>query len=131
MPPVTHYRDLTVWRRAMELAEEVYRVSRLFPKAEEYRITSQILRSVVSVPANIAEGHARSGTREFLHFLSIASGSLAETETLLLLASRTGLAPEPGISKAMALADEVGRMIAALKKRLADRPNLKPQRSRP
>jgi len=115
----------------MELAEEVYRVSRLFPKAEEYRVTSQILRSAVSVPANIAEGHARSGAREFLHFLSIASGSLAETETLLLLASRTGLVPKPEILKAMALADEVGRMIAALKKRLADRPNPKPQRSRP
>lgn len=128
--PVTHYRDLTVWRRAMELAEEVYALSRLFPKTEEYRITSQVLRSVVSVPANIAEGHTRSGSREFLHFLSISSGSLAETETLLLLASRTGLVSETRIAKAMALATEVGRMLAALKKRLADRPNLKPQRSR-
>jgi four helix bundle protein len=127
--PVTHYRDLIVWRRAMELAEEVYGLSRLFPVTEKYGITSQILRSAVSVPANIAEGHARSGAREFLHFLSIASGSLAETETLLLLASRTGMVPELRVAHAMALADEVGRMVAALKKRLADRPAPRPPRA--
>ena len=102
----------------MDLAEEVYRLSRLLPQAEQYRLTSQILRSAVSVPANIAEGHARSGPREFLNFLSIAGGSLAETETLLVLAVRTGLLPAERTSTAMALSDEVGRMLGSLKRRL-------------
>ena len=118
MAPVTSYKDLLVWRRAMELAEEVYGLARLLPQAEQYRLTSQVLRSVVSVPANIAEGHARSGPREFLNFLSIAGGSLAETETLLVLAERTGLLPAERVSRAMDMADEVGRMLGALKRRL-------------
>ena len=127
---VVSYRDLMVWRRAMELAEEVYRLSRLLPKAEEYRLTSQVLRSAVSVPANIAEGHARSGPREFLNFLSIAGGSLAETETLLMLAVRAKLLPLAEISRAMGLAEEVGRMLPALKKSLRAKTPIKPP-SRP
>ena len=126
---VVSYRDLMVWRRAMELAEEVYRLSRLLPKAEEYRLTSQVLRSAVSVPANIAEGHACSGPREFLNFLSIAGGSLAETETLLMLAVRARLLPLAEISRAMGLAEEVGRMLPALKKSLrAKTPTKRPSR---
>jgi four helix bundle protein len=115
---VASYRDLTVWRRAMELAEESYRLARLLPKAEEYRLTSQLVRAVVSVPANIAEGHARAGRREFLHFLSIAGGSLAETETLLLLTARVGYIPDSEIQNALSLAEEIGRMMSSLRKRL-------------
>lgn len=88
------------------------------PKVEEFRLTSQVLRSAVSVAANIAEGHARAGPREFLNFLSIASGSLAETETLLILAVRAKLLPAAETTKAFALAEEVSRMLAALKKSL-------------
>jgi len=102
----------------MELAEEVYRLAKLLPKTEQYGLTSQVLRSAVSVPANIAEGHARSGPREFLSFLSIAGGSLAETETLLMLAVRTGLLPTERTSRALRIADEVSRMLGALKRRL-------------
>ncbi|HYG26941.1 MAG TPA: four helix bundle protein [Caulobacteraceae bacterium] len=119
---VTSYRDLTVWRRAMELAEETYRVARLLPKTEEYRLTSQLVRAAVSVPANIAEGHARSGKREFLNFLSIAGGSLAETETLLLLAVRVGYVRAQDADKALMLAEEVSRMLMGLRKRLKQAP---------
>lgn len=111
----------------MELAEEVYRLARLLPKTEQYGLTNQVLRSAVSVAANIAEGHARSGPREFLNFISIASGSLAETETLLLLATRTSLLPAERASRALAIADEVSRMLGALKRRL--KANLPAKRS--
>src|SRR6185369_1259769 len=94
------YRELLVWKRAMHLAEHAYRLAKLLPKSEEYRITSQLLRAAVSVPANIAEGRARAGRKEFLNFLSIASGSLAETETLLILTVRTGLLPEAEVDRA-------------------------------
>ncbi|MFZ5670184.1 MAG: four helix bundle protein [Pseudomonadota bacterium] len=112
------YRELAVWRRAMDLAEEAYRLSKGFPKVEEYRLTSQLLRAAISVPANIAEGRARSGRKEFLNFLSIASGSLAETETLLVLSVRTGLASRQSTGLALDMADEVGRMLTALKRTL-------------
>src|SRR3712207_2721672 len=88
---VRDYRDLEVWRLAMDLAEPVYRLTRAFPKAEEYRLTSQLLRASASFPANIAEGNARSSRKDYARFISIARGSLAETETFLMLARRIGL----------------------------------------
>jgi four helix bundle protein len=86
---INSFRDLEVWRKGMDLATETYRLAKLMPKTEEFRITSQILRAAASVPANIAEGHTRGSRREYAQFVSIARGSLAETETFLLLAIRT------------------------------------------
>jgi four helix bundle protein len=71
----------------MALAAEAYRLARLLPKEEQYRLTGQILRAAASVPANIAEGHARGTRKDYAHFVSIARGSLAETETFLQLAA--------------------------------------------
>lgn len=75
------YRELKVWRLAMELAEEIYKLCTEFPKHEVYGLTSQLQRAAVSVPSNIAEGQARNSSKEFNHFLGIARGSLAELET--------------------------------------------------
>ena len=80
------YRDLKVWQTAMRLAAEAYRLSAAFPKQEIYGLSSQIQRSAVSVPSNIAEGHGRNSNKEFNHFLGVAMGSLAELETQLILA---------------------------------------------
>ena len=80
------YRDLKVWQAAMRLTVEVYRLSEQFPKHETYGLTSQLQRSAVSLPSNIAEGHGRNSPKEFNHFLGIALGSLAELETQLILA---------------------------------------------
>lgn len=74
----------------MKLAEEIYRMTERFPKEEMYGLTSQMRRAAVSVPSNIAEGAARDGGKEFLHFLQIARGSLSELETQLLLAMKFG-----------------------------------------
>jgi four helix bundle protein len=83
-----NFRGLKVWQLGMQLAEDIYRLSRDFPKQEIYGLTSQIQRAAVSIPANIAEGHARASTKDFLRYLAIAQGSLAELETHLLLAER-------------------------------------------
>lgn len=76
------YQDLGVWRKSLELADMVYRLSAGFPSSEKYGMTVQARRSVCSIAANIAEGAARHGGRVFIRFLGIASGSLAETEPI-------------------------------------------------
>ena len=85
---ITNYRDLKVWQIAVDVVEAVYRLTLEFPKHEVYGIAQQIQRAAVSVPSNIAEGHARASTKEFLHYISIALGSLAELETQLIVATR-------------------------------------------
>jgi four helix bundle protein len=86
--PVSHFRELKVWQRGMEIVEAVYRVSSGFPKTEIYGLTSQVRRAAVSVPSNIAEGHTRASTKEYLHHISVAQASLAEVETQLEVAVR-------------------------------------------
>lgn len=83
---IRSHRDLLVWQDGMSLVLEVYRATRSFPKSEVYGITSQLQRAAVSVPANIAEGHGRNSLLEYRHHLHIARGSLAELDTLLMLA---------------------------------------------
>jgi len=84
------HHDLRVWQGAMDLVEEIYKITALFPKDELYALTNQMRRAAVSVPSNIAEGAARNGSKEFLYFLSIARGSLSELETQLQIAVRLG-----------------------------------------
>jgi four helix bundle protein len=115
---VESHRDLIVWQKAMDLAVEVYRLSKLFPKDEQYRLTAQITRAVASVPANIAEGQARASAREFARFLAIAKGSLMETETFLMLAVRLMYRSPEHAEPAFALTTEISKMITALKARI-------------
>lgn len=88
---VSTHKDLNVWKKAMDLAAQVYSLTAKFPKEELYGLTSQIRRSAVSIPSNIAEGAARHSRKEFIQFLHIASGSVAELETQFLLAIQIGL----------------------------------------
>ena len=118
MSTLKSYQDLEVWKKSIELAEMVYRVSAQFPPEEKFGLTNQIRRAVVSVPANIAEGAERNATKEFLQFLGIASGSLAETETFLILAERLGMAAKEQTSPLQAQAADVGRMLNGLKRSL-------------
>ncbi len=87
---IQSYRDLKVWQRSMALAKELYRLTQAFPREELYGLTCQVRRAAVSVPSNIAEGHARKSTREYLNHISIALGSLAEMETQIVLAAELG-----------------------------------------
>jgi len=86
MAQVRSYRDLDVWELGMKLVREVYILTDTFPDREKYGLASQLRRAAPSVPSNIAEGHAKDSTKEYLRHLSIALGSLAEVETQLLLA---------------------------------------------
>ena len=82
------HRSLKAWQQAMELVTDIYAATSLFPVQEQYGLTSQMRRAAVSVSANIAEGFARNGNKELLHFLSISAGSLSELDTLVELAAR-------------------------------------------
>ena len=84
------HRDLKAWQQAMDLVTAVYEATSPFPAQERFALASQMQRAAVSVPANIAEGFARNGTKELLHFLGIAAGSLSELDTLIELAARLG-----------------------------------------
>ncbi|WP_036271620.1 four helix bundle protein [Methyloversatilis discipulorum] len=121
MSEVRSYRDLLVWQRAMDLALGIYALSRSFPDSERFVMVSQLRRAAVSVPSNIAEGHARSSTRDFLRFLSIASGSLAELETQLILSHRLDYLDQDRLDSTLVLAGETGRMIRGLQTSLASR----------
>jgi len=87
---VQSYRDLILWRKALDLVEAVYAITHGWPKDEAYGLTSQVRRAVVSIPANVAEGYGRQSKRDFLRFLAIANGSLLELETRLFIAHRLG-----------------------------------------
>ena len=84
------YKDLELWKVSMDLVVDVYELTTRFPKEEIYGLTSQIRRSCSSIPSNIAEGASRKGTKEFIHFLWVANGSLSELETQIELAKRLG-----------------------------------------
>lgn len=107
-----NYRDLIVWQKAIDLVTEIYRLTRDFPKEELYGLTSQIRRSSVSIPSNIAEGQARLTPGEFRQALGYARGSYAELDTQLMIAVKLGYLPsaEPITSRL----HEIGRMLNAL-----------------
>ncbi|MGF1487985.1 MAG: four helix bundle protein [Prochloraceae cyanobacterium] len=111
---IQSYRDLTTWQEAMNLAEECYYLTRLFPKDELYGMISQIRRSASSIPANIAEGYGRKSTAEYVRFLYISQGSLKELETHLLLSDRVKLASNEKIITALNKCERVGKLLGGL-----------------
>ncbi|HSH95711.1 MAG TPA: four helix bundle protein [Roseimicrobium sp.] len=108
------YRDLLVWKRAMQLVEVVYRLSAEFPADERYGLKSQVQRAAVSVPANIAEGYGRTHRGDYLHHLSIARGSLMEVETHLALAARLKLVSRDDVMPCWEIAQKVGQLLNKL-----------------
>jgi four helix bundle protein len=112
------YRDLQVWHKAMDLAEACYRSATQFPKYEQYGLSDQLRRAASSIPANIAEGRARSYAKEFRQFLSIALGSLAELETHIQLSARLRYLPDDQASALLERTEEVGKMLGSLRARL-------------
>jgi len=105
---------LEVWQKAMDRVVESYRLTNLFPKSETYGLSSQIPRSAVSVPANIAEGHGREHLGEYLHHLSVANGSLMELETPIIVAGRLNYVRQEHVDQNLRMTGEVGRMLAGL-----------------
>lgn len=111
------YKGLVVWQKAMQAAKEIYRVAPDLPREETYGLRSQLTRAAVSVPTNIAEGWARETPRDTGHFLAIAQGSLAETETILTLCEELGYLQPAQTETARNLLDEVGRMLAVKRRK--------------
>jgi len=114
MEKIQSYRDLKVWQAGIQLAKQCYQVTKGFPKEEMFGLTSQIRRAAVSIPANIAEGHGRESTGDYVHFLRIAQGSLKELETHLILSNEVELCTNNRLSPLYAATDELGRMLHAL-----------------
>ena len=112
------FKDLTVWQETMNLVEMIYLQTRNFPKEEMYGLTSQVRRAAVSIPANIAEGNGRKNRKEYLHFLSIANGSMTELETHLLIAERLKFLTKETAEQLQTQLQSVGRLLTALRKSL-------------
>lgn len=108
---VRSFRDLLAWQRAIELSVSIYRLTKGFPREELYGITSQMRRSAVSVPSNIAEGHGRLTTGEYRQFLGIARGSNFELQTQIEIARKLGFGNAKAFDDAEGLSHEVGKMI--------------------
>lgn len=116
--PFQSYRDLTVWQEGIQLSIQIYRSTTQFPSDERFGLVSQMRRCAVSIPSNIAEGHARLSTREFLRHISIALGSLAELETQLHIAIKLGFGAIEELRTSQTNASRLGRQLRGLTKSL-------------
>ena len=108
------HRQLTVWKKSVELVVVVYQLTGRFPAREQYGLAAQMCRAAVSVPSNIAEGAARKGPREFARFLYTSRGSLSELDTQLEIARRLGYVKAASHGAVQERVDEVSRMLNAL-----------------
>ncbi len=115
-PQTVH--DLKIWQKSIELVERCYRLSTMLPLDERFALTSQIRRAATSVPANIAEAFGRWNSRDFARFLAIASGSLRELETHLVIVRRLGLVPGAKVDEVLPLCDELAKMLFKMRQRV-------------
>jgi four helix bundle protein len=111
-------KELKIWHKAINLTTDVYRLSANFPKAEKYGLTSQIRRSAVSVPSNIAEGAGRNSNKEFVHFLGVSNGSSYELQTQLLIAKNLNLIETP-LDQILDELDQIQKMNYSLQLKLS------------
>lgn len=118
---IKSYRDLRVWQSGMDLVVMIYEISDEFPLKEVYGLTSQIRRAAISVPSNIAEGHTRESTKEYLHHLSIAQASLAEVETQIEIAFRLRYCAQDQLDRILTHSSSLGKQLYALRNSLQSR----------
>lgn len=119
--PIRTHRELLIWQRGMDLVDSIEELVRRLPDSERFTLADQMIRSVRSVPTNIAEGHGRFTPAEFSRFLTIAHGSLTELDTHLEIAKRRGYLPESEWTVLEARTSELGRMIRAFRAALRRR----------
>src|SRR5215216_2727502 len=117
------YRDLEVWQKAMIIAKAIYQATSAFPSDEKFGLVNQMCRASVSIPSNIAEGHARSSTADFQRFISIAMGSVAELETQILLSTELGYLTSDHQVVLLSELDDIGKMLRGLHRALGNRTN--------
>lgn len=119
--PVRSYKDLEVWQKAMQLAEDCYRATAEFPREETYGMTAQIRRAACSIPANVAEGYGRDQTGSFIQFLRIAQGSAREVETHLILAGRVRLLRDDVRDSLLDECERISKMLRSMIRALESR----------
>ncbi|MBW1993346.1 MAG: four helix bundle protein [Deltaproteobacteria bacterium] len=117
-----NYKELKVWQKSYELCLKIYRLTARFPREERYGLTSQIRRSAVSIPSNIAEGYGRKTTVDYIRLLYISYGSVCELETQILLAGDLGYIKKDDLDKVKEGIGEIERMLKALIKSLENKP---------
>jgi len=117
---VKTFRDLRVWQKAHELVLKVYKFTKGFPTDEKYGLVSQLRRSAASVPTNIVEGFKRSSKKEYAHYINIADSSLEETKYHIILSADLGYLSQDQIAELTDSCDQVGRMLYAFYKKLAN-----------
>ncbi len=110
-------KELKIWLKAIDLATDVYRLTASFPKEERYGLTSQIRRSAVSIPSNIAEGAGRNSNKEFNHFLSISNGSSYELQTQLIISKNLELV-DANVDSVLEQLDQIQKMNYSLQNKL-------------
>ena len=115
------YRDLIAWQKSMDLVTEVYGCTQAFPKTEVFGLISQLRRAAVSIPSNIAEGHARQSTGEFRQFLGHALGSLVEVETQILISQRLVYIDSKKSNELLERTTEIGKIVNGLLRSLSPR----------
>jgi len=115
---IKNYKDLSIWKRGIGVIEDIYRITKNFPKEEIYGLASQLRRSAVSIPSNIAEGFARFSNKEYKQFLFISLGSCAELSTQIIIALRLGYFENKEADKLLNEIDEISKMTMSLIKKL-------------
>ena len=115
------YKDLVIWKKAIQLVKRIYELTRTFPSDEKFGLVSQMRRAAVSIASNIAEGQARATTGEFGQFLSHAGGSIAEVDTQLIISTELGYCARSEVQDAFGLIEELQKMMAALRSKLLSR----------
>ena len=118
---IRSYKDLNVWKAAMELVCEIYEVTRNFPDTERYALTSQMRRCALSVPSNIAEGWSRNSARSFISYLNIASGSMSELLTQLEIAYRIHYISQEKMNACEVKGIQISKMLYMLIKKIESR----------
>jgi four helix bundle protein len=111
---VSNFQDLHVWQKAHQLVLNIYQLTKSFPKDEKFRITEQLLRAVISIPTNIAEGFGRYTTKDYIKFLIIARGSVSEVVYLLLLTKDLNYISKTDYENYLQELEEIGKMINGL-----------------
>jgi four helix bundle protein len=115
---IISYKDLNIWKRSIKVVEEIYKMTKNFPKEEIYGLTSQLRRSAVSIPSNISEGFARFYNKEYRQFLFISLGSCAELSTQIIIALRLGYLESKKANQLLNEIDEISKMTMNLIKKL-------------
>ena len=120
---VRSYKDLIVWQKGLLMVKAIYKLTSRFPADERFGLVTQMRRAAVSVPSNIAEGQSRHTAGEFVQFISIAEGSLAELETQLLIACDLGICNQPDSAAVLQQIEELQKMLNGLRTKLTPHPS--------